>query len=91
MKPCTEVRHLLLEAEPHELEGEGASPVSIHVRSCPSCRLAARRVLEQTATLHAYLTPDPWPWMWRRCCAGPPHSRRRTGRRTNTRGPSRFP
>lgn len=44
-RSCLEVRTLLLEAEPHELLGEGQSSVARHVRACTACAELAQRML----------------------------------------------
>ncbi len=59
MSPCEKMRHLILEGEPHELRGEGGSPLAVHVRMCPRCARAATRVLDETERLDAFLTRDP--------------------------------
>lgn len=56
---CASILPLLLEAEPDELRGVGASDVATHVRACPSCRARARRVLDAEAALDAHLGSAP--------------------------------
>lgn len=52
---CRSMLPLLLEAEPDELRGRGASDVATHVRACPACAARARRVLEAESALDGYL------------------------------------
>ena len=59
MTTCAEVRDLLLEAEPEELRGHGASPVAEHLRTCPGCARLAAAILEETAQLEAWLEAEP--------------------------------
>lgn len=49
------VRHLLLEAAPAELRGEGASEIARLVREDPDVRAAAARILEEMHALDAGL------------------------------------
>jgi len=63
MNRCSDVRILMLEADPESLAGRGDEPVAAHLRSCPACAAQARRILEETATLSGFLaqeapTPD---------------------------------
>lgn len=46
-----EAMERMLEAEPAELAGEGATPLATHVRSCERCRALGRRLLEEQARL----------------------------------------
>ena len=55
MMNCLDVRSLLLEAEPEELTGEGATPLAEHVRTCGACGALAGRILEETAALDGFL------------------------------------
>jgi len=69
MMPCTEVRELLLEAEPEELRGVGASALAEHLRACRACARIAERILAETRMLDAYLEdapPPPLPEILRR-------------------------
>ncbi len=62
MRHCTDLRRLLLEAEPEELAGRGPSPVAEHVRTCGACRSVAEGILAETAALGrhlAYLSSAP--------------------------------
>ncbi|NJD20091.1 MAG: hypothetical protein FIA95_12520 [Gemmatimonadetes bacterium] len=45
MTTCSELRELLLEAEPGELRGEGEGPLASHLRSCDACRRHAELLL----------------------------------------------
>ena len=55
MMNCLDVRSLLLEAEPEELEGKGSTPLAEHVRTCRACGALAGRILEETAALDGFL------------------------------------
>ena len=46
---CTESRDRVLEAEVHELRGEGDSALAGHIRTCTECRVLADRILEEQA------------------------------------------
>jgi predicted anti-sigma-YlaC factor YlaD len=48
----------LLVADLDELEGRTDTPLARHLRVCPSCRAAARRIVEDTAILAARLAVD---------------------------------
>jgi hypothetical protein len=52
---CKAARALLLEAEPHELRGEGDSPLALHLVGCADCRGLADALLEGARELDAAL------------------------------------
>lgn len=58
-RDCTTVLPLLLEAEPDELRGQGASALATHLRGCASCAAWARLVLDAEAALDAHLDSAP--------------------------------
>ena len=48
---CEQARDAMLDAEPDELRGVGASALAAHVRECARCRAAAATLLGGTAAL----------------------------------------
>jgi hypothetical protein len=61
MTECADVRDLLLDAEPDELRGIGSTRVAEHVRACRRCARLAKRILDETDLLAAYLDERPAP------------------------------
>jgi hypothetical protein len=59
MSECTTFRDRLLVADLDELEARVDTPVSRHLRDCPRCRAAARRIIDDTALLAARLAAAP--------------------------------
>ncbi|NNG15469.1 MAG: hypothetical protein HKM89_03235 [Gemmatimonadales bacterium] len=53
---CSESRDRLLEAEVHELRGEGDSALAGHILTCTRCRALADRILEEQDHILAALT-----------------------------------
>jgi hypothetical protein len=43
---CHQGSQGLLEADLHELEGVGESPLAVHIRDCPKCRAMAQAIVE---------------------------------------------
>jgi hypothetical protein len=86
---CRERLDAMLEADPHELAGEGESALAVHVRSCSGCRDAAQAILDATARLDAVLdapgrAPDIEAILTRarlRVTPSPPATRRPAARR----------
>ncbi len=76
---CETALDRLLEADRVELEGQGDSPLALHVRDCEACRHAADQILASQLLLHEALAtfqPSanaapararawPWPLVWR--------------------------
>lgn len=59
---CREMRDRLLEADRHELEGGGPSPVAEHIRTCAACRATALRILraeKDLRTAFSRMAPEP--------------------------------
>jgi anti-sigma factor RsiW len=52
---CSDCRHLLMEADPAELRGIGHSDLAAHLRTCETCRRAARQLLDGEQLLRAAL------------------------------------
>ncbi len=61
MTTCSEIRALLLEAEPGELRGEGGGTLASHLRSCEACRRRAGLLLQADEALEAALGAAPAP------------------------------
>ncbi len=53
---CDAARDLMLEADPDELRGAGATALALHLAGCAECRALAERVLAQQAALDRALT-----------------------------------
>jgi hypothetical protein len=48
---CVAMRDRMLEAEPDELEGVGASALALHVRECDACAAVAQRIVRDSRVL----------------------------------------
>ncbi len=44
---CHQGSKRILEADLHELEGVGESPLAVHIRGCPKCRAMAQAIVEE--------------------------------------------
>lgn len=50
---CAETLEAMLEADPSELRVNAATPLGVHLRECPGCQSAARRIGRDTTMLAA--------------------------------------
>ncbi len=48
---CNEAMEGILKADLRELEGEGSTPLALHIRGCPSCRARAVAILRAEQAL----------------------------------------
>ena len=53
---CASALHVMLDAEPSELDADGVTPLSTHLRDCARCRRVASQLVQDTLLL-AHMRP----------------------------------